>query len=134
MHDGEHGATALPGTPPSRGYEVQPVQTFFLAFCAAFDAPSVASSGHKQRHGLATGAPGGDGAFVGEVARDAALVALPRPADEAGVEDEAVLGRVAPGLQSPVSNAHAFVLLPERVDDSAAAQGRRQADVWPRHL
>mmetsp|Transcript_87519 Transcript_87519/g.272233 ORF Transcript_87519/g.272233 Transcript_87519/m.272233 type:complete len:644 (+) Transcript_87519:79-2010(+) len=41
----------------------------------------------------------GQGALVGEVPGDAALVLLLRPADEGRVEDEAVLGRVALGLE-----------------------------------
>ncbi len=45
--------------------------------------------------------PGGNAAFVGEVAGDAAFVAQLGTANEGGVEDEAVLWSVAPGLQSP---------------------------------
>lgn len=45
---------------------------------------------------------GGDGALVGEVAGDAALVARLGAADEAAVEDEAVLGGVALGLEGTV--------------------------------
>ena len=47
--------------------------------------------------------PGRDGTLVGQVAGDAALVALLGAADEGGVEDEAVLGRVALGLQRPAT-------------------------------
>lgn len=41
----------------------------------------------------------GDGALVGEVARDATLVLRARLANERRVENQTVLGRVAFGLQ-----------------------------------
>lgn len=44
---------------------------------------------------------GGNGALVGQVARDAPLVALLGAPNEGAVEDEAVLRRVALGLQRP---------------------------------
>ena len=61
--------------------------------------------------------PGGHGALIGEVARDAALVALLCPADEGGVEDEAVLGRVAarlegsaPAAQQPSAASKLYIM------------------------
>ncbi len=57
------------------------------------------SSTHSFIQGRAR--PGRDGAFVGEVAAYAALVALLGAPDEGAVEDQAVLGRVAARLQRP---------------------------------
>ncbi|RUP49832.1 hypothetical protein BC936DRAFT_141339, partial [Jimgerdemannia flammicorona] len=45
---------------------------------------------------------GGDGAFVGDKARDAALILGARAADEGRVVDQAVLGSVAFSLKGPV--------------------------------
>jgi hypothetical protein len=45
--------------------------------------------------------PGGDGALVGEVAADAALVLESRTPDERGMVQQAVLGSVRPSFQRP---------------------------------
>ena len=58
--------------------------------------------------------PGGDGAFVGEIAGDTALVALLGAAYERGMEDQAVLGRVALRLQRPAPAQHIL----ERLNES----------------
>lgn len=45
--------------------------------------------------------PRGNTALVGQVSGNAPLVLLLCPANERGVEDEAILGRVALGFQGP---------------------------------
>ncbi len=73
-------------------------------------ASSDAVAGAAPHHTLTLGrrrarAPRRDGALVGQVAADAALVLLLGAPDERGVEDQAVLGRVALGLQRPARPA-----------------------------
>ncbi len=59
--------------------------------------------------------PGSNGTLVGQVARDAALVALLGAPDEGGVENEAVLGCVSPCLQRSAN-------IPSPTDVSAAGK------------
>lgn len=60
--------------------------------------------GRLRRLTLEAVYPGGDGALVGEVPRNSALVARGRSPDEGRVEDQPVLGRVTLCFQGPASS------------------------------
>jgi hypothetical protein len=76
-----------------------------------------------------------DAALVGQVARDAALVALLGAADEAAVEDEAVLGSVALGLQRPAgSSSSNDAVSGENCADVRVGYVSSLAQEWQQHI
>lgn len=75
----------------------------------------------KAQRGACAGAlPRGNAAFVGKVSGDAALVLLLCPANEGGVEDEAILGSVALCLEG----SEECLLSPKNLDSGGRVLGQ----------